>query len=101
MEDHFVHFTNPRQQLVGGAEDSSAKPEVLWTKDEEAYRLHMDQKQRLTNDSLNTLEGTRSFRQFLLLWMVLLTALTVIMLAYVFPMHHNVQYLLDLHEDDV
>ena len=80
-EDPFVHFTD-------GA------VVVVTKKDEEAHRTAFDQRQRLTNDSLDTFETERSFKQFVILWLIFLTVLVGVLIGFVFPMHHNVQYLL-------
>lgn len=87
-ESDFVHFTDAA---------SVELPVLLRKKDEEAYKTTIDQQQRLTNDTLNTFETERSFKQFVVLWLIFMTVIVAVLIGFTFPMHHNVQHLLDIH----
>ena len=67
--------------------------------EQEAAEAASRQKKRLTNDSLNTLSDDHSFKQFTIFWLILLTALGAVLVGFVFPMHHDVEHLLSLHDD--
>ena len=72
-------------------------PAPVRRREEESLKVGLDQKLRLSDDSLNTLVKESAFNQFVMIWLVFLSVISGVLMAFTFTMYDDVQTLIDFH----